>query len=125
MNDIGEVGGGEAERHPATGRGLPASRRRRDCNSIHDMFLLAAEIASGDARRATLVSVDETRALAKLCLHACLVVNAASLLLQASDQGASKETLAEFMGLLADATRPFMASPPVHGGSTGEAGRGG
>ncbi len=109
--DIGEVGGGDAERNPCSAGVPPAPREGRDCNSICDMFVLAAEIAAGDARRATLVSVAETRAIAKLCAHACLVVNAAALLLQASDQGAPKETLAEFMRLLADAARPFMAPP--------------
>lgn len=103
---VSDVGGGEAERNP-TGGNL-SGRKMRNLNNIHEVMVLACEIADGDTRRASLVSIDEIRAVAMLAAHASLVVHAAAVLLDASDNDLPKEHLAELMKLLAQAVRPFM-----------------
>lgn len=101
-----DVGRGESERNP-TG-GVVSGRKMRDLNNIHQVMILASEIADGDTRRASLVSIDEIRAVARLAAYSAIVVHAAAMLLQASDDDLPKEHIAEIMKLLAECTRPFM-----------------
>lgn len=46
--------------------GVRTGRRQRDLADAGEVFLLAREIARGDALRATLVSIEELRAVAML-----------------------------------------------------------
>lgn len=43
-------------------------RLQRDLDDAGEVFLLAHEIATGDARRASLLSLDEIRAIARLAV---------------------------------------------------------
>ena len=102
-----EIGRGQEEKlfhHRA------ADCPRRDVGDIGETMLLAVEIAEGDARRASLVSLDELRALATLAACASVVAGAAAALFAGSDAGAAPAELKQRMRDLAEATRPFMGN---------------
>jgi hypothetical protein len=103
-----EIGKGQAEKffhHRVSGRYV------RDLDDVRQVMMLAAEIADGDARRASLVSLDELRAIARLAALASIVVGEACAMFGASDAGAPAAGMKEALRDLAAVARPFMGMP--------------
>ncbi len=65
----------------------PKGRALRDLSDMGEVFLLAYEIAEGDARRASLLSIAEVRAVADFAATAGIVMSTAIALVEASDAG--------------------------------------
>jgi hypothetical protein len=76
----------------------------RDLANAGEVFVLATEIADSDARRATMLSLDEIRAIAALAASAGVILHSALMLLDASDRGDANETR-ERLTALCNATR--------------------
>jgi hypothetical protein len=77
----------------------------RDLDSIFDVWTLARDVADGNARRAMMLSVAETRAIAQLASGAAEIVNLACLVVEASDARAPKAELKRRLEALCNATR--------------------
>jgi hypothetical protein len=69
------------------------------------VFLLATEIAEGSSRRATLLSIEETRAIANLAAGAGVILHLAIELVAASDSGADQRLVGAHLEALCNATR--------------------
>jgi hypothetical protein len=85
--------------------GVMTGRRMRDLTDTGQVFLLAAEIAESNARRASLLSMDEVRAIAGLAAGASVVLHEALLLVEASDSDASAADIKSRLEALCNATR--------------------
>lgn len=82
----------------------------RDVNDINRIFMLAAEVAEGDVRDVTGLSVAEIVAIAQVCAMSALVVHASARLFTRSDDIAEgkERRLVLYLKELAKATTPFM-----------------
>jgi hypothetical protein len=85
--------------------GVVTGRRLRDLSNTGEVFLLASEIAEGNSRRASMLSMDETRAIARLATGASIILHHAILLVAASDAPASADEIKARLEELCAATR--------------------
>lgn len=82
-----------------------SGRPMRDLANTGDVFELATEIADGTARRVSLVSVDEMRAIANLAAGAGIILHLVVELVHASDSGAGADRVRAQLEALCNATR--------------------
>jgi hypothetical protein len=103
--ELTELGG----REPKPSRvGQAPGRPQYDLDSIADVMRLARDVVTGGKYRATLLSIDETMALAKLGTVLSDPAEAACALMHHSDAGADKKTMSALLRNLAEMTRPIM-----------------
>jgi mannose/fructose-specific phosphotransferase system component IIA len=81
------------------------NRAMRDLTDTGQVFLLATEIAGGSARRVTMLSLDEMRAIANLAAGAGVVLHLAVELVAASDRGADMREMRARLEAICKATR--------------------
>jgi hypothetical protein len=89
--------------------GQVTGRRLRDLEDTGEVFMLAAEIAEGNARRASLLSLDEARAIARLAAAASVILHLAIELVAASDKPEPAAEIAARLEALCNATRALTA----------------
>lgn len=80
-------------------------RAMRDLTNTGEVFGLAAEIADSNSRRATLLSLDEVRAIARLAAGAGVILHLAIELVHASDSNADPRLVRAHLEALCKATR--------------------
>lgn len=85
--------------------GPKSGRELRDLSNMGEVFLLALAIADADARRITLLSIEESRAIAELAAKAGAVMVHAIALVAASDAGEPKHAMRQHLDALCKATR--------------------
>lgn len=80
-------------------------RPMRDLTNTGEVFALAAEIADGSTRKLSLLSIEETRAIAQLAAAGGVILHCALELVHASDSGAEPRLIRAHLEALCKATR--------------------
>ncbi|MGH6887960.1 MAG: hypothetical protein ACREHF_01985 [Rhizomicrobium sp.] len=88
-------------------------RRIRNLADTGEVFALAAGVAAGNTRRATMLSLDECRAIAQLAAGAGVILHLAIELVAASDDGAAPEDVRARLEALCNATRALVEREPA------------
>lgn len=83
----------------------PQGRLVRNLDDAGEIYLLALEIAAGSARRASLLSIEEMRAIAIFAANAAEVLGQAIALVESSDACAPQEELRDRLHSLCTVTR--------------------
>jgi hypothetical protein len=85
--------------------GTATGRAMRDLDNTGEVFLLATEIADGNSRRASLLSIHESRAIASFAAGAGVILHLAIELVDASDRNAAPKEIRARLQALCAATR--------------------
>jgi hypothetical protein len=85
--------------------GQVTGRKLRNLDDVGEVFLLATEIAEGNARRAGLLSIAESRAIAEFAAGAGVILHLALELVDASDRAAPAAEVKARLAALCTATR--------------------
>jgi hypothetical protein len=83
-------------------------RPMRDLTNTGEVFALAAEIADGNTRRLSLLSIEETRAIAQLAAAGGVLLHCAIELVHASDTAAEPRLVRAHLEALCKATRALI-----------------